>query len=149
MSCFSDVNYIFSDFGDQLLFSLIPWILFSLRFNNGWLVKIGRGLDIYKPVGKYTIGSHSYKFRPCKKTIVDIFKLPWKIFFEKFPVFQPGVLEFIWKKTMICAQSNLIISIILIIYIVSYISQTFRQLIIYVSICAEYRVICMWEKYLL
>lgn len=44
------------------------------RFNNGWLVKIGRGLDIYKPIGKYTVGSYSYHLRPCRKTIVDIFK---------------------------------------------------------------------------
>ena len=38
----------------------------QIVFDNGWKVKIGRGLDIYKH------GRGSSKDRPCRETIVDI-----------------------------------------------------------------------------
>ncbi|KAL3071198.1 hypothetical protein niasHS_011477 [Heterodera schachtii] len=47
----------------------------EIRFNNGWLVKMGRGLDIYKNVDKFSIGSHDYHLRPCKATLIEIFKM--------------------------------------------------------------------------
>ena len=42
------------------------------RFSNGWIVKIGRGLDYFKPVEKFTVGFTDYDLRPCKETTVDI-----------------------------------------------------------------------------
>uniref|UniRef100_A0A183C3P4 MIT domain-containing protein n=1 Tax=Globodera pallida TaxID=36090 RepID=A0A183C3P4_GLOPA len=46
----------------------------EIRFNNGWLVKMGRGLDIYKNVDKFSLGSYDYHLRPCKATLIEIFK---------------------------------------------------------------------------
>lgn len=46
----------------------------EIRFNTGWIVKIGRGLDIYKASdNKFSIGSSDLDLRPCHKTTVDIF----------------------------------------------------------------------------
>lgn len=43
------------------------------RFNNGWVVKIGRGLDYFKNVPKYSLGYCDMDLRPCHETTVDIF----------------------------------------------------------------------------
>ena len=41
---------------------------------TGWVVKIGRGLDIYKPAGgKTVIGQFDMDLRPCLETTIDIF----------------------------------------------------------------------------
>ncbi|CAG7835238.1 unnamed protein product [Allacma fusca] len=45
----------------------------EIRFDNGWVVKIGRGLDFFKPKDRYTVGFTDFDFRPCKETTVDIF----------------------------------------------------------------------------
>ncbi|XP_066563029.1 MIT domain-containing protein 1 isoform X1 [Amia ocellicauda] len=46
----------------------------EIRFNNGWIIKIGRGLDYFKkPQGKYSIGYCDYDLRPCQETTVDVF----------------------------------------------------------------------------
>ncbi|XP_062616833.1 MIT domain-containing protein 1-like [Saccostrea cucullata] len=46
----------------------------EIRFDTGWVVKIGRGLDIYKAAGsKFSIGFCDFDLRPCHKTTVDIF----------------------------------------------------------------------------
>jgi len=43
-------------------------------FDSGWVVKIGRGLDIYKaPEGKMALGAFDLKLRKCLETTVDIF----------------------------------------------------------------------------
>lgn len=47
----------------------------EIRLDNGWVVKIGRGLDFYqKPDGWYTIGAHDLSQRKCLETKVDIFR---------------------------------------------------------------------------
>ncbi|VDK53857.1 unnamed protein product [Cylicostephanus goldi] len=46
----------------------------EIRFNNGWIVKIGRGLDYFKNPGKYVLGASDLNFRPCLETTVDILK---------------------------------------------------------------------------
>ncbi len=44
-------------------------------FDNGWTVKIGRGLDFYqKPTSWYGLGSGDLYFRPCLETSVDIYR---------------------------------------------------------------------------
>lgn len=67
------------------------------RFNNGWIIKIGRGLDFYKPpeckyydlfflffsnislmsnslfTAKLSIGYYDLDLRPCHQTTIDIF----------------------------------------------------------------------------
>lgn len=47
--------------------------MFFCRLNTGWVIKIGRGLDIYKSCNKFSIGSWDYDLRPCHETTVDIF----------------------------------------------------------------------------
>jgi ATP-dependent Lon protease len=47
----------------------------EIRLDNGWTVKIGRGLDFYqKPDGWFTIGANDYSLRRCLETKVDIFR---------------------------------------------------------------------------
>lgn len=47
----------------------------EIRFDNGWTVKIGRGLDFYqKPNTWFEIGSNDLYLRKCLETKVDIFQ---------------------------------------------------------------------------
>ncbi len=47
----------------------------SVRLSNGWLVKIGRGLDLYQPPESwYSIGANDMDLRPCRETTVDVFR---------------------------------------------------------------------------
>ncbi|NWT92925.1 MITD1 protein, partial [Urocynchramus pylzowi] len=46
----------------------------EIRFNNGWMIKIGRGLDYFKkPQGRFSIGYCDFDLRPCLETTVDFF----------------------------------------------------------------------------
>ncbi|NXB81901.1 MITD1 protein, partial [Donacobius atricapilla] len=46
----------------------------EIRFNNGWMIKIGRGLDYFKkPQGRFSIGCCDFDLRPCHETTVDVF----------------------------------------------------------------------------
>lgn len=46
----------------------------EIRVDNGWIIKIGRGLDIYKPPeSKFGIGYCDFDLRKCHETTVDIF----------------------------------------------------------------------------
>ncbi|XP_078514277.1 MIT domain-containing protein 1 isoform X2 [Lissotriton helveticus] len=48
----------------------------EIRFNNGWMIKIGRGLDYFKkPQGRFSLGSCDYDLRLCHETSVDIFHI--------------------------------------------------------------------------
>ena len=47
----------------------------EIRIDNGWTVKIGRGLDFYqKPEGWFTIGANDFSQRKCLETKVDIYQ---------------------------------------------------------------------------
>jgi len=47
----------------------------EIRIDNGWIIKIGRGLDFYqKPGGWYEIGANDLSLRKCLETKIDIFK---------------------------------------------------------------------------
>jgi ATP-dependent Lon protease len=47
----------------------------EIRLDNGWVIKIGRGLDFYqKPDGWFEIGVNDMTLRKCLETKVDIFK---------------------------------------------------------------------------
>jgi ATP-dependent Lon protease len=47
----------------------------EIRLDNGWIIKIGRGLDFYqKPGSWYEVGSNDLSMRKCLETKVDIFK---------------------------------------------------------------------------
>jgi ATP-dependent Lon protease len=47
----------------------------EIRIDNGWTVKIGRGLDFYqKPDSWFGIGSNDLLLRKCLETKVDIFQ---------------------------------------------------------------------------
>jgi hypothetical protein len=46
----------------------------EIRIDNGWTVKIGRGLDFYqRPDGWSSIGASDFGLRKCLETKVDIF----------------------------------------------------------------------------
>jgi ATP-dependent Lon protease len=48
----------------------------EIRFDNGWCIKIGRGLDFYqRPESWYGIGVSDISLRKCLETKVDIYKL--------------------------------------------------------------------------
>jgi ATP-dependent Lon protease len=47
----------------------------EIRIDNGWVVKIGRGLDFYqKPGGWFEVGANDLSLRKCLETKVDIFR---------------------------------------------------------------------------
>ena len=47
----------------------------EIRLDNGWIIKIGRGLDFYqKPTSWFEVGVHDLALRKCLETKVDIFK---------------------------------------------------------------------------
>lgn len=49
----------------------------QVRLSNGWVVKIGRGLDIYqRPDDWLEIGANDLDLRPCLETTVDVFLEP-------------------------------------------------------------------------
>ena len=49
----------------------------EIRIDNGWIVKIGRGLDFFqKPGGWFEVGANDLNLRKCLETKVDIFKDP-------------------------------------------------------------------------
>ncbi|MDS1042637.1 BREX system Lon protease-like protein BrxL [Pseudomonas aeruginosa] len=46
----------------------------EIRLDNGWVIKIGRGLDFYqKPGGWFEVGANDLSLRKCLETKVDIF----------------------------------------------------------------------------
>lgn len=46
----------------------------EIRIDNGWVIKIGRGLDFYqKPDSRYAVGASDLSLRKCLETKVDIF----------------------------------------------------------------------------
>jgi ATP-dependent Lon protease len=47
----------------------------EIQLDNGWTVKIGRGLDFYqKPDGWFAIGANDFSLRKCLETKVDVFR---------------------------------------------------------------------------
>jgi len=47
----------------------------EIRLDNGWTVKIGRGLDIYqKAKSNFSIGYYDFELRHTLETTVEIFK---------------------------------------------------------------------------
>lgn len=46
----------------------------EIRLDNGWTIKIGRGLDFYqKPDSWFSVGANDYSLRKCLETKVDIY----------------------------------------------------------------------------
>ena len=47
----------------------------EIRLDNGWVIKVGRGLDFYqKPGGWFEVGANDLSLRKCLETKVDIFR---------------------------------------------------------------------------
>lgn len=47
----------------------------EIQLDNGWVIKIGRGLDFYqKPGGWFEVGANDLNLRKCLETKVDIFR---------------------------------------------------------------------------
>jgi ATP-dependent Lon protease len=47
----------------------------EIRLDNGWIIKIGRGLDFYqRPASWFEVGAHDLSLRKCLETKVDIFQ---------------------------------------------------------------------------
>jgi ATP-dependent Lon protease len=48
----------------------------EIRLDNGWIIKIGRGLDFYqKPGSWFEVGANDLSVRKCLETKVDIFRV--------------------------------------------------------------------------
>jgi ATP-dependent Lon protease len=48
----------------------------EIHVDNGWVIKIGRGLDFYqKPGGWFEVGANDLSLRKCLETKVDIFRV--------------------------------------------------------------------------
>jgi ATP-dependent Lon protease len=48
----------------------------EIRLDNGWVIKIGRGLDFYqRPGGWFEVGANDLSLRKCLETKVDIFRV--------------------------------------------------------------------------
>lgn len=43
------------------------------RFSNGWIIKIGRGLDYFKRANKFTLGFFDLNQRKCHQTTINVF----------------------------------------------------------------------------
>lgn len=49
----------------------------QVLFSNGYIIKIGRGLNYFKPLSsKLSLGAYNFNFRECRETNVDIFYCP-------------------------------------------------------------------------
>ena len=47
----------------------------EIRIDNGWVIKIGRGLDFYqKPDNWFAVGANDFSLRRCLETKVDIYQ---------------------------------------------------------------------------
>ncbi len=47
----------------------------EIRLDNGWIIKIGRGLDFYqRPLSWFEVGANDLNLRKCLETKVDIFR---------------------------------------------------------------------------
>lgn len=47
----------------------------EIRLDNGWIIKIGRGLDFYqRPSTWFEVGAHDLNLRKCLETKVDIYR---------------------------------------------------------------------------
>jgi ATP-dependent Lon protease len=47
----------------------------SIKLDNGWIIKIGRGLDIYqKPQSWFELGANDVSLRRCLETSVDVYR---------------------------------------------------------------------------
>jgi ATP-dependent Lon protease len=47
----------------------------EIRLDNGWVIKIGRGLDFYQRPGSwFEVGAHDLSLRKCLETKVDVFR---------------------------------------------------------------------------
>lgn len=56
----------------------------EILLGNGYIISIGRGLDIFKPLTyKYSLGLMDYDFRECKETKIDVFRCKKMWFFIK------------------------------------------------------------------
>lgn len=48
----------------------------EIRLDNGWMIKIGRGLDFYQRPGSwFEVGAHDLNLRKCLETKVDVFRV--------------------------------------------------------------------------
>ena len=47
----------------------------EITFDNGWVVKIGRGLDMFKAVkDNCSVGHFDQRLRACHETTIDLYK---------------------------------------------------------------------------
>ena len=62
------------EFTFKMFFNLAFWHWLFYRLNNGWIIKIGRGLDYFKATqNNFCIGYCDYDLRQCHETTIDIF----------------------------------------------------------------------------
>ena len=48
----------------------------EVRLDNGWVIKIGRGLDMYqRPQSWFEVGANDLALRKCLETKVDVYRV--------------------------------------------------------------------------
>nr|XP_006137482.2 MIT domain-containing protein 1 [Pelodiscus sinensis] len=74
-SCLEEIKQSLKNYGITLNVSFSSSIHDrEIKFNNGWMIKIGRGLDYFKkPQGRFCLGYCDFDLRPCHETTVDVF----------------------------------------------------------------------------
>lgn len=72
--CVFPTAYIFVN--NIKFWNVVFFLFYSRRLSNGYIIKIGRGLNYFLPVDKFCLGYSNYDFRKCKETNVDIFFCP-------------------------------------------------------------------------
>jgi ATP-dependent Lon protease len=67
-----DLRWSLKEFNIQLEFSFSPTLHDrELRLSNGWVIRSGRGLDLYqKPENWFSVGVNDFAYRPCLETTV-------------------------------------------------------------------------------
>ncbi|WP_423805060.1 MIT C-terminal domain-containing protein, partial [Parabacteroides johnsonii] len=58
-----DFTYEFKEFHDR-----------CIKTDTGWIITLGRGLDIFEPYGKFSLGALQQSKRKCKDFSVNYFK---------------------------------------------------------------------------
>ncbi|MBE1426524.1 hypothetical protein H4684_003190 [Desulfomicrobium macestii] len=65
-----------NEFREEKLINALVIAEQAAKKSNGWVIKIGRGLDFYqKPGGWYELGATDLSLRKCLETKVDIYRL--------------------------------------------------------------------------
>lgn len=71
---FSKIKSSLGNFGIELIIEYSETLHDrEIQLDNGWVVKIGRGLDFFKGQEKMTVGFCDYDLRECLETTIEVY----------------------------------------------------------------------------